>query len=107
LNTSYNSLQNHLSSWLLSSVLKNKNIQKIILLVVLHDYEIWSLPLTEQYGLRMSEKWVLRRTFGHKMEEVTQGGEQLHNLYISPDMIREVEVDEMGAAYSTNGSDQK
>jgi hypothetical protein len=28
-------------------------------------------------------------------------------LYISPDMIREVEVDEMGAAYSTNGSDQK
>jgi hypothetical protein len=39
----------------------------------------------------MSENWVLRRMFGHKMEGVTYAGEklhneELHNLYTSLDI---------------------
>jgi hypothetical protein len=55
----------------------------------------WSLTLREEHKLRVFENRVLRRIFGPKREEVT--GEwrkldivELHNLYSSPDIIRQI-----------------
>jgi hypothetical protein len=54
----------------------------------------------------------LRRIFGPKMDEVTeewrklQSGE-LHNLYSSPNIIREVKKDEMGGACGMHGKGEK
>jgi hypothetical protein len=72
-NDCYHSVQNLLSSRLLS---KNVNIRiyKIILLpVVLYGSEIWSLTLREEHRLRVFENRVLRRIFGKKRNEVTRG----------------------------------
>jgi hypothetical protein len=51
--------------------------------------------IREQHRLRTFENRVLRRIFGPKMDEVT--GEwrklhkgELHNLYSSPDIIRQI-----------------
>jgi hypothetical protein len=53
------------------------------------------------------ENTVLRRIFGLKRDEVTEGcrkvhNEELHNLYSSPSIIRMIKEDEMGGACSTN-----
>jgi len=47
----------------------------IILPVVLCGCETWSLTLTEERSLRVSENRVLRRIFGPKRDEVTGYGE--------------------------------
>jgi hypothetical protein len=65
----------------------------IILPVVLHGCETWSLILREGHRLRVFENRVLRRIFGRKRDEVTGGwrklhNEKLHNLYASPSIIR-------------------
>jgi hypothetical protein len=67
----------------------------IILPVVLYGCETWSLTLREEHRLRVFENRVLRRMFGPKRDEVT--GEwrklhsgDLHNLYASPDIIRQI-----------------
>jgi hypothetical protein len=79
----------------LSRNLKVKIHKTIILPVVLYGCETWSLILREEHRLRMFENRVLRRIFGPKREEVTgewrkmQSGE-LHNLYSSPDIIRQI-----------------
>jgi hypothetical protein len=60
----------------------------------LYGYETWSLTLREEHGLRVFENRVLRGIFGPKKDEVTgewrklHSGE-LHNLYSSPDIIRQ------------------
>jgi hypothetical protein len=84
-----------LSSRLLSKNLKVKIHKTIILPVVLYRCEIWSLTLREEHRLRVSENRVLRGIFGPKGDEVT--GEwrklhngDLHNLYSSPDIIRQI-----------------
>jgi hypothetical protein len=51
--------------------------------------------LREEYRLRVFENRVLRRIFGPKSDEVTgQWGKlhsgQLHNLYSSPDIVRQI-----------------
>jgi len=61
-NACYHSVQNLLSSRLLS--LKIKIYRAIILPVVLYGCETWSLKLREERKLRVSEKMVLRRIFG-------------------------------------------
>jgi hypothetical protein len=67
----------------------------IILPVVLYGCETWSLTSREEHRLRVFENRVLRRTFGPKRDEVTgewrkfHNGE-LHNLYSSPDIIRQI-----------------
>jgi hypothetical protein len=67
----------------------------IILPVVLYVCKTWLLTLREEHRLRMFENRVLRRIFGPKRDEVTRqwrklhSGE-LHNLYSSPDIIRQV-----------------
>jgi hypothetical protein len=70
-NTCYHSVQNLLSSRLLSKNLKIRIYKTIILPVVLYGCETWSLTLREEYGLRMFEIRVLRKIFGLKRDEVT------------------------------------
>jgi hypothetical protein len=61
----------------------------------LYGFETWSLTLRVEHRLRVFENRVLRRIFGPKRDEVTEewrklhSGE-LHNLYSSPDIIRQV-----------------
>jgi hypothetical protein len=84
-----------LSSRLLSRNVKVKIYKTIILPVVLHGCETWSLTLRKEHRLRVLENRVLRRIFGPKRDEVTGEwrklhNEELHNLYSSPDIIRQV-----------------
>jgi hypothetical protein len=51
----------------------------IILPVVLHGCESWSLTLMEECRLRVFENRVLRRIFGPKRDEVTWEWRRLHN----------------------------
>jgi hypothetical protein len=79
----------------LSRNLKVKIYKTIILPVVLYRCETRSLTLREEHRLRVFENRVLRRIFGPTRDEVTgewkklHSGE-LHNLYSSPDMIRQI-----------------
>jgi hypothetical protein len=64
--------------------------------VVLYECETWSLTLKAEHRLRVFENRVLRRIFGLKRDEVTEGCrklhyEELHNLYTSPSIIRKLE----------------
>jgi hypothetical protein len=84
-----------LFSRLLSRNLKVKIYKTIILPVVLYGCETWSLIWREESRLRAFENRVLRRMFGPKRDKVT--GEwrklsirELHNLYSSPDIIRQI-----------------
>jgi len=65
------SVQNLLSSRLLSKNLKLKLYRTIILPVVLYGCETWSLTLKGERRLRVFENRVLRRVFGPKRDEVT------------------------------------
>jgi len=84
-NTCYQSVQNPLSSCLLSKNIKMKIYRSIILLVVLYGCETWSFTLREESRLRVFENRVLRRIFGPRREEATGEWRRLHNdLYCSP-----------------------
>jgi len=92
-NACYHSVQNLLSSRLLSKNLKIKIYRTIILLVVLYGCETWSLTLREEHRLRMIENKVLRRVFGPKRDEVTGEwrrlcNEELNDLYSLPNIVR-------------------
>ena len=63
-NACYHSVQNILSSSLLSKNLTIKIYRTIILHVVLYGCETWSLTLREEHRLRVFENRVLRRIFG-------------------------------------------
>ena len=78
-NACYHSVQNLLSSRLLSKNLKIKIYRTTILPVVLCGCETWSLTLREERKLRVSENMVLRRIFGPRREEVTGEWRRLHN----------------------------
>ena len=65
----------------------------IILPVVLHGCETWSLTLREERRLRVFENRVLRRVFGPKRDEVTGEWTKLHNDELSdlcslPNIVR-------------------
>jgi hypothetical protein len=66
-NACYHSVQNLLSSCLLSKNLKIR-IYKTILPVVLYGCETWSLTLRKEHRLRVFENRVLRRIFGPTRE---------------------------------------
>jgi hypothetical protein len=80
---------------LLSGNIKVKIHKTIILPVVLYGCETWSVTLREEHRLRVFENRVLRGIFGNKGDEVTgewrklHSGE-LHNLYSSSDVIRQI-----------------
>ena len=78
-NACYHSVQNLLSSSLLSKNLKIKTYRTIILSVVLYGCKTWSLTLREERRLRVFENKVLRRMFGPKRDEVTGEWRKLHN----------------------------
>jgi hypothetical protein len=57
--------------------------------------ETWSSVLREEHRLKVFENRMLRSIFGPKRDEETGGwrklhNEELHNLYISPNIIRVV-----------------
>ena len=72
MNACYHSVQNLLSSSLLSKNLKIKIYRTIILPVVLYGSETWSLTKREEHRLTVFEKRVLRRICGPKRDEVTR-----------------------------------
>jgi hypothetical protein len=67
----------------------------IILPVVLYGCETLSLILREEHRLRVFENRVLRGIFGPKRDEGTEEWKklhsgELHNLYSSSDIIRQI-----------------
>jgi hypothetical protein len=73
------SVQNLLSSRLLSKNIKLKIYKNIILPVVLYGCETWSLIIREGHRLGLFENIALRRIFGSKKDEVTGRWRKLHN----------------------------
>ena len=71
-NACYYSVQNLLSSSLLSKNLKIKIYRTMIFPVVLYGCETWSLTFRDERKLKMFENGVLRRVFGPKMDEVVK-----------------------------------
>jgi len=69
-NACHHSVQNLLSSSLLSKNKKIKIYRTIILLVVLYGCKTWSLTLREKHRLRVFENRMLRRTFRPKRDEI-------------------------------------
>ena len=91
-NTCYHSVQNLLSSRVLSKNLKIKIYRTIILPVVLYGCEAWSLTLREERKLRVFENMVLRRILEPRRDEVTGERRRLHieelnDLYSSPNIV--------------------
>jgi hypothetical protein len=82
-NAFYFSVQNLLSSRLLSKNIEIRICKNIILSVVLYGRETWSLTLREEHRLRVFENRVLRRIFGPKIDEMTGEWRKLHNEEIS------------------------
>jgi hypothetical protein len=94
-NACCHSVQSLLSFCLLSRKLKVNIYKTIILPVILYRCETLSLTLREEYRLRVFENRVLRRIFGPTRDEVTGEWRKLHNgelhsLYSSPDIIRQI-----------------
>jgi hypothetical protein len=95
-NACYYSVQNLLSSCLLSKNLKIKIYRTVILLVVVYGCETWSLTLRDVHRLRVFEDRVLRRIFGPKRE--VDGpwrklhDDELHNLYYSSNIVRVIKA---------------
>jgi hypothetical protein len=92
-NACYHSVQNLLSSRLLSKNVRTRIYKSIILPVVLYGCETCSLALRKEYKLRVLEKKVLRKIFELKRDEVTRGWRNLYNeglreLHFSPSIIR-------------------
>jgi hypothetical protein len=74
----YHSLQNLVSSSLLSKNLKIKIYRSIIFPVVLYGLESWSLTLREERWLRVSENKLLG-IFRPKRNELTEEWRKLRN----------------------------
>ena len=91
-NACYHSVQNLLSSNLLSKNIKIKIYRTIILPVILYGCETWSLTLKEERWQSVLWNGVLR-IFEPKKDELTEEwrklhNEELHDLYCSPNIVR-------------------
>jgi len=78
-NAYYHSVQNLLSSNLLSENVKIKICRTVILLFVLCGRETSSVTLREEHRLRVFESGVLKRIFEPTSVEVTRDWRKLHN----------------------------
>jgi hypothetical protein len=98
-NACYYSVQNILSSHLISKNLKVKIYKTVILLVVLYGCKTWSLTLGEEHRLRVFEKRVLRKISGPKREEDGSWrklhNDELHSLYSSLNIVRVIKARRM------------
>jgi hypothetical protein len=72
-NACYHSVQNLLSSRLMSKNIKIRIYKTIILPVVLYGCETWSLILSEEHRLRLLKNRVLKEIFGPKSYIIIQG----------------------------------
>jgi hypothetical protein len=102
-NACYHSVQNLLSSILLSKNLKIKIYRTVILPFVLDGCETWSLTLREERRLRFENR-VLRRLFGPKRDAVTVEWRKLHNeevnnLYSLPNIVQVIKLRRMKWAW--------
>jgi hypothetical protein len=100
-NACYHSVQNLLSSRLLSKNTKIRAYRTIILPVVLYESETWPLALRKEQRLRVFENRLLRRISGPKRDEATGEWRRLHDeelndLYSSPNIIRVIKSRRMG-----------
>ena len=82
-NACYYSVQNILSSRLLSKNLKIRIYRTIILPVVLYGCDTWSLTLREERKLRAFENMALRKIFGPRRDEVTGECRRLHDVELN------------------------
>jgi hypothetical protein len=108
-NACYHLVQSLLSLCLLSRNKKVKIYKTVILLVVLYEYETWSVTLRKEHRLRVFENRVLRRIFGPKRDEVMGEWRKLHRgelhvLYSSLDIIRQIKSRRMRWACGMLGS---
>jgi hypothetical protein len=72
-NACYHSVQNLLSSHLISKNLKTKICKTVILPFVLYGCETWSVTLREEHRLRVFENRMMRRIFGPKGMKTDRG----------------------------------
>jgi hypothetical protein len=72
-NACYHSVQNLLTSHLISENLKIKIHKTVILPVVLYGCENWSLTLREEHRLRVSANMVLKRILWPEREKMNRG----------------------------------
>jgi hypothetical protein len=84
-----------LSSRLLSRNVKAKICKTIILPVDLYGCETLSVKLREEHRLRVLENRILWTIFGTRRDEVTGEwrklhSEELHSLYLSPNVVRQI-----------------
>jgi hypothetical protein len=94
-NACYHYVQSLLPSRLLSRNVNIKIYNPIILPVVSYWCEAWSLTLREEHRLRVFENRVLRRISGPERYDVTGEWRKLHsgephNMYPTPDIIRQI-----------------
>jgi len=94
-NVCYYSVQNLLSSRLLSKNLKIKIYGTIVLPVFWYGCETWSLTWREERGLRVFESRVLINVFGSKRDDVAGEWRKIHNeelrdLYFLHNIVRVV-----------------
>ena len=92
-NACFHSVQNLMSSSLLSKNLRITIYRTIILPEVLYGCETWSFTVREERRLRVFENRVLRRIFGPKRDKVTGEWRKLHNeelndLNSSPNIVQ-------------------
>jgi hypothetical protein len=92
-NAYYHSVQNVLSSRLLSKNIKIKIYRTVILPVVFYGCETWSLTLREKHNLKVFKNRVLRKIFGPKRNKLTVQWRRLHNeelfdVHSSPILIQ-------------------
>jgi hypothetical protein len=93
------SVQNLLSSHLISKNLKIIIYKTVILSVVLYGCETYSFSLGEEHRLKVFENRVLRRIFRPKIDEDGSWrklhNDELHNRYSSPNIVRVIKSSRM------------
>jgi hypothetical protein len=90
-NACCHSVQNILSSHLLSENIKTKIYKSVILPIVSCECGTWLPAQSVEHRLKVPENGMLR-IFGPKRKEVTRGwrtlhNEGLHNLYLLPGLV--------------------
>ena len=102
-NACYHSVQNLLSSCLLSKNLKIKIYRTIIMPAVWYGCETWSFTLRAELKLSVLENRVLSTIFLPRRDKVTREWRKLHNeelndLYSLPNFVRVIKSRRMRRA---------